>query len=68
MKISKVLTYVLFLFLGTASVQTSFSQSTQYDLIMQELTKERPDDPVQYLAAYLIKHNPKKAADKKAKA
>lgn len=31
---------------------------------MQELAKERPDDPVQYLAAYLIKHNPKKA-DKK---
>jgi protein dpy-30 len=27
---------------------------------MQELVKERPDDPVQYLAAYLIKHNPKK--------
>ena len=33
---------------------------------MQELTKERPDDPVQYLAAYLIKHNPKKSADKPA--
>ena len=33
---------------------------------MQELTKERPDDPVQYLAAYLIKHNPKKSADKAA--
>lgn len=32
---------------------------------MQELTKERPDDPVQYLAAYLIKHNPKKSAEKK---
>jgi protein dpy-30 len=29
---------------------------------MQELVKERPEDPVQYLAAYLIKNNPKKAA------
>jgi protein dpy-30 len=28
---------------------------------MQELAKERPEDPVQYLAAYLIKHNPKKS-------
>lgn len=29
---------------------------------MQELVKERPEDPVQYLAAYLIKHNPKAAS------
>jgi protein dpy-30 len=27
---------------------------------MQELAKERPEDPVEYLAAYLVKHNPKK--------
>jgi protein dpy-30 len=27
---------------------------------MQELVKERPEDPVEYLAAYLIKHNPRK--------
>eukprot|EP01025_Chloroclados_australasicus_P055425 TRINITY_DN6707_c0_g2_i1.p2 TRINITY_DN6707_c0_g2~~TRINITY_DN6707_c0_g2_i1.p2 ORF type:complete len:183 (+),score=22.19 TRINITY_DN6707_c0_g2_i1:161-709(+) len=27
---------------------------------MQELAKERPEDPVEYLAAYMLKHNPKK--------
>jgi protein dpy-30 len=41
---------------------------------MQSLCKERPDDPVEYLASYLLQHNPKKggaggagaAADKDA--
>eukprot|EP00281_Chroomonas_sp_CCMP1168_P018974 CAMPEP_0206233590 /NCGR_PEP_ID=MMETSP0047_2-20121206/12093_1 /ASSEMBLY_ACC=CAM_ASM_000192 /TAXON_ID=195065 /ORGANISM="Chroomonas mesostigmatica_cf, Strain CCMP1168" /LENGTH=96 /DNA_ID=CAMNT_0053657529 /DNA_START=14 /DNA_END=304 /DNA_ORIENTATION=- len=28
---------------------------------LSDLVKERPDDPVEYLAAYLMKHNPKKA-------
>lgn len=27
---------------------------------MQALCKERPDDPVEYLALYLLKHNPNK--------
>jgi protein dpy-30 len=26
---------------------------------MQQLVREKPDDPVAYLAAYLLKHNPK---------
>lgn len=26
---------------------------------LQALCKERPEDPVEYLAAYLLKHNPK---------
>jgi hypothetical protein len=37
---------------------------------MLELAKERPEDPVEYLAAYLIEHNPKKkqkTADNEAK-
>jgi protein dpy-30 len=29
---------------------------------MQQLVKERPEDPVEYLAAYLLKHNPKNNA------
>ena len=29
---------------------------------MQELAKERPEDPVQYLAAYLVKHNSKNSS------
>jgi protein dpy-30 len=29
---------------------------------MQQLVKERPEDPVEYLAAYLLKHNPKNKA------
>ncbi|CAD7695751.1 unnamed protein product, partial [Ostreobium quekettii] len=27
---------------------------------MQALVRERPEDPVEYLAAYLLQHNPKK--------
>lgn len=30
---------------------------------MQALCKERPDDPIEYLALYLLKHNPNKPAD-----
>jgi protein dpy-30 len=29
---------------------------------MQQLVKVRPEDPVEYLAAYLLKHNPKSTA------
>jgi protein dpy-30 len=28
---------------------------------LQSLCKERPDDPVEYVANYLLQHNPKKA-------
>lgn len=27
---------------------------------MQNLCKERPEDPVEYIANYLLQHNPKK--------
>ncbi len=27
---------------------------------MQQLARERPDDPIEYLASYLLQHNPKK--------
>lgn len=29
---------------------------------MQALAKERPEDPVEFLAAYLVKHNPRKSS------
>lgn len=28
---------------------------------MSELVKERPQDPVEFLASYLLKHNPQKS-------
>jgi protein dpy-30 len=39
-------------------------ESTVVPLLMQglqSLCKERPEDPVEYLANYLLQHNPKKA-------
>jgi protein dpy-30 len=38
-------------------------ESTVVPLLMQglqSLCKERPEDPVEYLANYLLQHNPKK--------
>lgn len=30
---------------------------------MQGLVKERPDNPIEWLAAYLLKHNPQKSGE-----
>jgi len=42
-----------------------YLESTVVPLLMQglqSLCKERPDNPVEYLANYLLQHNPQKAA------
>lgn len=44
----------------------SYLDQTVTPLLLQgmaELVKRRPDDPVEYLAAYLLKNNPHKHAD-----
>lgn len=33
---------------------------------MQQLCREKPDDPVAYLAAYLLKHNPRSKPEEHA--
>ena len=47
--------------LQTAPIRTYLDQTVVPILLqgLSDLVKQRPDDPVEHLAAYLMKHNPK---------
>jgi len=46
------------MFLWVSSVERAFEMNWLYILGMSELVKERPADPVEWLAAYLLRNNP----------